>query len=96
MDTLAQMLIFPGAAYLFGLGMLLAWVDRKVIALLQGRVGPPLYQPLADFVKLLAKEDITTTGTDGRLAGLLPVVSLACTLTAGLLVPCRQPCDRLL
>ncbi|MFO7697708.1 MAG: complex I subunit 1 family protein [Anaerolineae bacterium] len=87
MDMLAQMLVFPGAAYLFGLGMLLAWLDRRIIAVLQGRVGPPVYQPLADFLKLLAKEDITTVGTDSRLAGLLPVVSLACTLTAGLLVP---------
>lgn len=87
MAMLAQMLIFPGAVYLFSLGMLLAWVDRKTIAVLQGRVGPPVYQPLADFIKLLAKEDITTAGSDGRLAGLLPVVSLACTLTAGLMVP---------
>jgi NADH-quinone oxidoreductase subunit H len=87
MDTLVQMLIFPGAAYLFGLGMLLAWADRKIIAVLQGRVGPPVYQPLADFIKLLAKEDVTTEGSDSRLAGLLPVISLACTLTAGLMVP---------
>jgi len=87
MHTLAQILVFPGAVYLFGLGMFLAWVDRKVIAVFQGRVGPPFYQPLADVIKLLAKEDITTEGADVRLTAALPIVSLACILTAGLMVP---------
>ncbi len=85
--TLAEMLLFPGAPYLVGVGLLLAWVDRKVIAVFQGRIGPPIYQPLADLIKLLAKEDITTVGADSRLAAFLPVMSLACSLTAGLMVP---------
>jgi formate hydrogenlyase subunit 4 len=37
-------------------GCLLAGADRKLTARLQGRVGPPLLQPLLDVRKLLAKE----------------------------------------
>ncbi len=85
--ALAEIVLFPGALYLVTLGLLLSWVDRKATALLQGRVGPPLYQPLADLVKLLGKEDILTRGADANLAAALPVLALACTLTAGLLVP---------
>ena len=37
-------------------GLLLRWVDRKVTAKVQWRVGPPIYQPFVDVVKLLGKE----------------------------------------
>ncbi|MCK4299018.1 MAG: NADH-quinone oxidoreductase subunit H, partial [Planctomycetes bacterium] len=29
-------------------GLLVRWVDRKVTAKMQWRVGPPIYQPFAD------------------------------------------------
>ncbi|MDR3137031.1 MAG: NADH-quinone oxidoreductase subunit H [Coriobacteriales bacterium] len=38
------------------LGCLLTGADRIITARLQGRVGPPLLQPLYDVLKLLAKE----------------------------------------
>jgi NADH-quinone oxidoreductase subunit H len=84
---LVELLIFPGGLYLVVVGLLLAWFDRKVIAVLQGRVGPPIYQPLADIIKLLGKEDIVTEGTDVVLSAVLPIFAIACTLTAGLMVP---------
>lgn len=40
-------------------GCLLAGIDRKLSAGLQGRVGPKLLQPYYDFRKLLDKEDAT-------------------------------------
>ncbi len=85
--ALAELLLFPGLLFLLAASLLLAWVDRKTLALLQGRVGPPLYQPLADLLKLLGKEDINTAGSDVRAATLLPALALACSLTAGLMVP---------
>lgn len=85
--TLGELLLFPGLAYLVTVALLLAWVDRKALAVLQGRVGPPIYQPLADLLKLLGKEDLDTEGSDARLAALLPMISLACALTAGLMTP---------
>ena len=43
-------------------GCLLAGVDRKITAGMQGRVGPKLLQPYYDFRKLLEKEDATVNG----------------------------------
>jgi ech hydrogenase subunit B len=39
-------------------GCLLAGIDRKLTAKIQGRKGPKLLQPWYDFVKLLSKENI--------------------------------------
>lgn len=61
------------------LGLLLRWVDRKVTARVQWRVGPPWYQPMVDVLKLMGKETLmplTARGT-GFLAA--PVVALAST-----------------
>ncbi len=41
------------------LGGVLAGLDRKITARMQGRVGPPIAQPFYDFFKLTEKEDIT-------------------------------------
>lgn len=43
------------------LGCLLAGIDRKLTSRLQNRVGPPLFQPLYDFLKLLSKENIAVS-----------------------------------
>jgi ech hydrogenase subunit B len=43
------------------IGGLLAGIDRKVTARLQGRYGPPLLQPFYDFFKLLGKAKIATS-----------------------------------
>lgn len=43
-------------------GCLLAGLDRKISAGMQGRVGPRILQPWWDFRKLLAKEDATVNG----------------------------------
>jgi ech hydrogenase subunit B len=40
------------------LGCILAGIDRKLTAQLQGRKGPKIRQPWFDFVKLLSKENI--------------------------------------
>jgi len=58
LKLLFYFLIFPGFLFTALVGMLASWVDRKVTARVQWRVGPPLLQPLYDFVKLLGKETI--------------------------------------
>jgi ech hydrogenase subunit B len=40
------------------IGCFFAGIDRKLTAKLQGRIGPRLLQPLYDFMKLLAKENV--------------------------------------
>jgi len=81
------LLIFPGFGFLFVCALGVQWIDRRVIARLQGRVGPPWYQPLADFIKLMAKEDVLPTTAHARACALLPMVSLAAVLTAALHIP---------
>ncbi len=44
------------------IGCLLAGLDRKISAGMQGRVGPKILQPYWDFRKLLAKEEATVNG----------------------------------
>lgn len=51
-------LIFPGFLFAALGGLLLAGIDRKVLARMQRRVGPPLIQPFYDFFKLMGKETI--------------------------------------
>ena len=55
---LLALLIFPGGLFLLNIGMFYEWIDRKLIARFQNRIGPRWFQPLADTVKLLAKEEI--------------------------------------
>lgn len=81
------MLVFPGFMFLLACAMAFEWVDRRLIARFQGRVGPPWYQPAADLIKLLAKEDVLPEGANETVAAVLPMVALAATLTAALMVP---------
>lgn len=78
---------FPGGLFLLGAGLMYQWVDRKLVARLQNRVGPRWFQPLADTIKLLAKEEIIPRGVNPFLFATLPVVALAGALTAALYVP---------
>jgi NADH-quinone oxidoreductase subunit H len=52
------LLVFPGLLFTAVLGLLVGWVDRKVSARFQYRVGPPLLQNFNDVFKLLGKETI--------------------------------------
>ena len=56
--ALFQIVIFPGFLFLGALSLVFEYVDRKLYARMQNRVGPPWYQPLADLLKLLSKETI--------------------------------------
>ncbi len=73
-------LIFPGALFTVLVGWLLAGLDRKVIARMQRRIGPPVMQPVYDFFKLLGKENIvpaTANVLAYKLAPMLSFVSLS-------------------
>ncbi|HDQ34750.1 MAG TPA: NADH-quinone oxidoreductase subunit H, partial [Chloroflexi bacterium] len=87
MQTAFTLLIFPGLGFIVLCAWLFDWLDRRIIARFQGRVGPPWYQPVADFIKLLAKEDILSTGINPALSTALPVLSLASVLTVSLYIP---------
>jgi NADH-quinone oxidoreductase subunit H len=87
-------LIFPGFLFSACIGLIASWVDRKVTARLQWRVGPPWYQPFADIVKLSGKETIVPYGASKILfliAPLLALISISIVSTLlGKLVLLRQ------
>ncbi len=85
--ALFALLIFPGGLFLIANGLAYQWVRRKLVARLQNRIGPRWFQPLADTVKLLAKEEIIPDGVNTVLFVGLPVVALAGALTAALYLP---------
>ena len=82
-----QILVFPGLLFLALYALVLQFVDRKVYARLQNRKGPPWYQPLADFIKLLGKETIVPDEANRFVFTVLPVFTLAAVTTAFLYVP---------
>ena len=81
------LLFFPGGLFLLASGLIFEYVDRKLVARFQNRVGPRWFQPLADFVKLLAKEEIIPTGVNKALFIILPIIALTAALTAALYTP---------
>ena len=80
-------LVFPGGLFVVVGSLAYEYVDRKLIARFQNRVGPRWFQPLADFVKLLVKEEIIPQGVNPGLFVWLPVVALAAALATALYVP---------
>ena len=75
--VLIEFLLFPGLLFTAIAGLLTTWVDRKVTALVQMRVGPPFLQPFYDIRKLLIKE--TCVPEDGAIGLFLlaPLLGLA-------------------
>lgn len=58
MKALFYYFIFPGFFFSAIIGLLACWVERKVSARIQWRVGPPWYQNFVDLIKLFGKETI--------------------------------------
>ena len=80
-------LVWPGLLGSGALGFLYLWIARKLTARLQGRRGPPFYQPFFDFIKLLGKDTVVPAGASRRLFHTLPFMSLAATVLGLLIVP---------
>jgi NADH-quinone oxidoreductase subunit H len=82
-----QLLVFPGVLYAVAAGFLMEWLNRKVNARLQGRIGPPFYQPFFDFVKLLGKRPVERPPLQGLIMTALPVGAVVATIGAVALLP---------
>ena len=73
--------------------ILLVWIERKVVARFQDRLGPNrvgpfgLIQPFADIIKLFIKENITPAGVDKVVYNLAPVLSVFSVLILWAIIP---------
>ena len=84
---LIYILVFPGFLFCFLSGMLLCGIDRKLVARMQKRVGPPILQPFYDFFKLLGKETIVPAAANRTVFLIAPLVGLAAQVVLQLFIP---------
>ena len=74
----------------------LTWLERKALGRLQLRLGPTrtgpmgLFQPLADAVKLILKEDIVPTASDKAIFWIAPVIDVISAFMICVTIPASQ------
>lgn len=78
-NVLQDLLWLIGAGFFLTLlvGLIASWIVRKVSALVQWRVGPPLLQPFYDVVKLMGKETLIPEQAQRAVFLAAPLVGLA-------------------
>lgn len=77
LQNIFWILIFPGFLFTVVLGLVACWIVRKVSALVQWRVGPPLFQPFYDIMKLMGKETLIPQDAQRTVFIVAPLVGLA-------------------
>ncbi len=88
-----EAIVFPGVLFTIAMGFLFDWLDRKTAARMQGRIGPKIagpsgiLQPLADFLKLLFKEEIIPSHADKVVFLFAPFLYFVAPLLSMLFIP---------
>ena len=88
-----RILVFPGFTFILLLTLFCDWLERKIEARIQNRVGPMvagpagILQPLADFIKLLTKEDITPREAKKTVFKFAPLVAFTIMVFAFCFIP---------
>src|SRR5271166_4659810 len=85
--SLARLLIFPGLLFAVPAAWFFLWVERKAVARMQGRIGPPFMQPFYDFIKLVGKDTPQRTGVGGMLMRAWPLIAVSSAAGAVGLLP---------
>lgn len=85
--SLLYILVFPGFLFCTVIGLLLTGIDRKLVARMQKRVGPPIEQPFYDFFKLCGKETIIPAVANRTMFLAAPLVGLAALVVIQLCIP---------
>ena len=94
--TAIQVLLFPGLSFILSYTLYAEWLSRKTVARLQNRTGPlhtgwqGILQPLADFIKLLVKEDITPAAAQAKIFNYTPLIIFAIPLASTFLIPIQS------
>ena len=88
-----RILIFPGFTFIVLLTLFCDWVERKLEARIQNRVGPMvagpggILQPVADFLKLLTKEDIVPRDAKKIVFKIAPLLAFSIMVFAACFLP---------
>jgi NADH-quinone oxidoreductase subunit H len=83
----------PVVGALMAMGALATWFERKLAARMQTRLGPNivgpfgLFQPIADALKMLQKEDIVPRSADKALFNLAPALPMFLVLATAAVIP---------
>jgi NADH-quinone oxidoreductase subunit H len=77
LQNLFWILIFPGFVFTVALGLVASWIVRKVSALVQWRIGPPLLQPFYDIMKLMGKETLIPQDAQRIVFFAAPLVGMS-------------------
>ena len=89
LDLLIRAIIGTIGLAIFGVvfGLLYKGIDRKLVARLQSRIGPPIIQPFYDVQKLRVKENIVPKNAVAWLFNLAPILSLTTSIALLLYLP---------
>ncbi|MEK6222364.1 MAG: NADH-quinone oxidoreductase subunit NuoH [Chloroflexota bacterium] len=85
--------VFTVSSIILGLFIFLTWLERKVAARFQDRIGPNrvgwfgLLQPIADALKMVTKEDTTPDGADKVAYNIAPILTLISVLLMWAVIP---------
>ncbi|MCP8310359.1 MAG: NADH-quinone oxidoreductase subunit NuoH [Candidatus Methylarchaceae archaeon HK02M1] len=83
-ELFIKVLIFPGTLFSLLFSIIVIWFERKFLARMHLRIGPlhvgpfnrlGLFQPIADFLKLVQKEIITPSKANNFLYRLMPMLA---------------------
>jgi len=94
---IVEILIFPGLTFFVWIGFIFDWLERKTQARMQGRRGPILagpfgiLQPVADFFKLISKEEILPEVADRFVFQLGPPLFFAAPAIGTIFIPVLGP-----
>lgn len=87
LQLLFYILIFPGVMFSFAFGLFLQGIDRKIVAKMQRRIGPPILQPFYDFMKLIGKQNIMPRGAAQKAFVWAPIIGLVSVISIALFIP---------
>lgn len=97
LDLIAKILLFPGLTFFVWIAFVFEWLERKTSARMQGRVGPKIagpfgiLQPVADFFKLIVKEEIVPLNADKFVFELGPPLFFAAPAIGLIFLPVVGP-----